>query len=57
MVAWTGIEQFYVGRFEPPPPADEPEDFVVCANAFAYFFTVFHLFCLFAFTKLSWFEK
>jgi N6-L-threonylcarbamoyladenine synthase len=30
MVAWTGIEHFRVGRFDPPPPADEPEDFVVC---------------------------
>ncbi|KAE7997093.1 hypothetical protein FH972_001759 [Carpinus fangiana] len=28
MVAWTGIEHFRVGRFDPPPPADEPEDFV-----------------------------
>lgn len=28
MVAWTGIEQFRVGRFDPPPPAEEPEDFV-----------------------------
>ncbi|CAH9096827.1 unnamed protein product [Cuscuta europaea] len=26
MVAWTGIEHFRVGRFDPPPPADEPED-------------------------------
>lgn len=32
MVAWTGIEQFRVGRFDPPPPAEEPEDFVVCLN-------------------------
>ncbi|CAL1385553.1 unnamed protein product [Linum trigynum] len=28
MVAWTGIEHFRMGRFDPPPPADEPEDFV-----------------------------
>ncbi|GMH00590.1 hypothetical protein Nepgr_002429 [Nepenthes gracilis] len=28
MVAWTGIEHFRVGRFDPPPPADEPEDAV-----------------------------
>ncbi|GLT39548.1 hypothetical protein SLA2020_137320 [Shorea laevis] len=28
MVAWTGIEQFAVGRYDPPPPANEPEDFV-----------------------------
>ncbi|XP_050236642.1 probable tRNA N6-adenosine threonylcarbamoyltransferase, mitochondrial [Mercurialis annua] len=27
MVAWTGIEHFCMGRFDPPPPADEPEDF------------------------------
>ncbi|GFY94228.1 glycoprotease 1 [Actinidia rufa] len=26
MVAWTGIEHFRVGRFDPPPPADEAED-------------------------------
>ncbi|RRT60158.1 hypothetical protein BHM03_00021142 [Ensete ventricosum] len=26
MVAWTGIEHFLLGRFDPPPPADEPED-------------------------------
>lgn len=26
MVAWTGIEHFRMGRFDPPPPADEPED-------------------------------
>lgn len=26
MVAWTGIENFCMGRFDPPPPADEPED-------------------------------
>ncbi|CAK9318974.1 unnamed protein product [Citrullus colocynthis] len=26
MVAWTGLEHFRVGRFDPPPPADEPED-------------------------------
>ncbi|KAJ4727144.1 O-sialoglycoprotein endopeptidase [Melia azedarach] len=28
MVAWTGVEHFCVGRFDPPPPANEPEDFV-----------------------------
>ncbi|KDP28771.1 hypothetical protein JCGZ_14542 [Jatropha curcas] len=28
MVAWTGIEHFCMGRFDPPPPADEAEDFV-----------------------------
>ncbi|XP_052179771.1 probable tRNA N6-adenosine threonylcarbamoyltransferase, mitochondrial [Diospyros lotus] len=28
MVAWTGIEHFRVGRFDPPPPADEAEDTV-----------------------------
>lgn len=30
MVAWTGIEHLRMGRFDPPPPADEPEDLVVC---------------------------
>ncbi|XP_015888677.3 probable tRNA N6-adenosine threonylcarbamoyltransferase, mitochondrial [Ziziphus jujuba] len=28
MVAWTGIEHYRMGRFDPPPPADEPEDFM-----------------------------
>lgn len=30
MIAWTGIEHFRVGRFDPPPPADEAEDTIVC---------------------------
>jgi hypothetical protein len=30
MVAWTGIEHFRVGRYDPPPPAEDPEDFQVC---------------------------
>ena len=29
MVAWTGLEHFRVGRFDPPPPATEPDDYVV----------------------------
>lgn len=29
MVAWTGLEHFRVGRYDPPPPATEPDDFVV----------------------------
>ncbi|QCE02943.1 probable tRNA N6-adenosine threonylcarbamoyltransferase, mitochondrial isoform X2 [Vigna unguiculata] len=28
MIAWTGIEHFRMGRYDPPPPAEEPEDFV-----------------------------
>ncbi|KAL4188269.1 hypothetical protein AMTRI_Chr09g23060 [Amborella trichopoda] len=28
MVAWTGIEHFRLGRFDPPPPEDEQEDTV-----------------------------
>ncbi|KAF8379294.1 hypothetical protein HHK36_028727 [Tetracentron sinense] len=28
MVAWTGIEHFCLGRYDPPPPADEPEDYL-----------------------------
>lgn len=32
MVAWTGIEHFQMGRYDPPPPADEPEDAVVCLS-------------------------
>ncbi|KAL5073216.1 hypothetical protein RYX36_012200 [Vicia faba] len=27
MIAWTGIEHFRVGRYDPPPPAEDPEDF------------------------------
>ncbi|XP_068669714.1 probable tRNA N6-adenosine threonylcarbamoyltransferase, mitochondrial isoform X2 [Aristolochia californica] len=26
MVAWTGLEHYRLGRFDHPPPADEPED-------------------------------
>jgi len=26
MVAWTGIEHFRLGRWEPPPAVEEPED-------------------------------
>ncbi|KAL4585863.1 hypothetical protein LXL04_010490 [Taraxacum kok-saghyz] len=26
MIAWTGIENFRLGRFDPPPPVIEPED-------------------------------
>ncbi|KAE9460001.1 hypothetical protein C3L33_08094, partial [Rhododendron williamsianum] len=29
MIAWTGIEHFRVGRFDPPPPADKAEDTIV----------------------------
>lgn len=29
MIAWTGIEHFRVGRYDPPPPAEDPEDFFV----------------------------
>lgn len=29
MVAWTGIEHFRMGRYDPPPPPQDPEDFVV----------------------------
>ncbi|KAJ4848726.1 glutamated carboxypeptidase [Turnera subulata] len=28
MVAWAGIEHFRVGRFDPPPPAELPVDFM-----------------------------
>ncbi|CAF2094407.1 unnamed protein product [Brassica rapa] len=28
MVTWTGLEHFRVGRFNPPPPAIEADDFV-----------------------------
>ncbi|KAK8944389.1 hypothetical protein KSP39_PZI007822 [Platanthera zijinensis] len=28
MVAWTGIEHFILGRFDPPPPAFDPEDYM-----------------------------
>lgn len=29
MIAWTGIEHFHMGRYDPPPPACEPEDAMV----------------------------
>lgn len=29
MIAWTGIEHFLAGRFDPPPPANEPENYLV----------------------------
>ncbi|KAG6505172.1 hypothetical protein ZIOFF_037525 [Zingiber officinale] len=29
MIAWTGIEHFLSGRFDPPPPDNEPEDAMV----------------------------
>ncbi|KAF6174351.1 hypothetical protein GIB67_014527 [Kingdonia uniflora] len=29
MVAWTGIEHFRKGRFDPPPSADEPDDYTI----------------------------
>lgn len=29
MIAWTGVEHFRVGRFDPPPPAGEAEDTLV----------------------------
>lgn len=34
MVAWAGIEHFRMGRFDPPPPANEPEDALVCFPTF-----------------------
>ncbi|CAK9186537.1 unnamed protein product [Ilex paraguariensis] len=37
MVAWTGIEHFRVGRFDPPPPANEPEDTLVCSSFLCFF--------------------
>lgn len=46
MVAWTGIEHFRQGRFDPPPPAKEPEDIVVCLNLEVKYITVF-VFCFF----------
>ncbi|KAL8495624.1 hypothetical protein ACS0TY_019661 [Phlomoides rotata] len=29
MIAWTGIEHFRMGRYDPPPPACEPDDAVL----------------------------
>lgn len=29
MVAWTGIEHFFLGRFDPPPPSNEPDDSMI----------------------------
>lgn len=33
-MAWTGIEHFRMGRYDPPPPPEDPEDFVVCLDMF-----------------------
>lgn len=30
MIAWTGIEHLRMGRYDPPPPACEPDDAQVC---------------------------
>lgn len=40
MIAWTGIEHFRLGRFDPPPPANEPEDSVVCVASCSYSISV-----------------
>lgn len=32
MVAWTGIEHYCMGRFDPAPSADKAEEFVVCSQ-------------------------
>ena len=37
MVAWTGIEHFSVGRFDPPPSVDELEDAVVSTASYFLF--------------------
>lgn len=44
MVAWTGIEHFRMGRFDPPPPANEPEDAVVCLSVTLKFGLFCHAF-------------
>lgn len=36
MIAWAGIEHFRMGRYDPPPPACEPEDAVVCLFFFVH---------------------
>lgn len=36
MIAWTGIEHFQMGRYDPPPPACEPADALV--SHFPFFF-------------------
>lgn len=43
-MAWTGLEHFRVGRFDPPPPAIEPDDFVVrSSNKAQYFLKILSL--------------
>ncbi|KAK9103266.1 hypothetical protein Sjap_020520 [Stephania japonica] len=36
MIAWTGIEHFTRGRYDPPPPADEPDDALLSRNQMIY---------------------
>lgn len=36
MIAWTGIEHFRMGRYDPPPPACEPADATVSSFWFHY---------------------
>lgn len=42
MIAWTGIEHFRMGRFDPPPPATEPDD--VKVSLFPMFTTLSNCF-------------
>lgn len=41
MVAWTGIENFRVGRYDPPPPANDPDDFMVCGKYLSIYWALF----------------
>lgn len=52
-MAWTGIENFCMGRFDPPPPADEPEDIEVffLENLYRYDCFSFKILFICLFTK------
>lgn len=45
MIAWTGIEHFRLGRYDPPPPADEPEDSVVWIFIWIIIFLRMSVYC------------
>lgn len=57
MVAWTGLEHFRVGRYDPPPPANEPEDYVVCFLIWFLIMIDFWEYCFIQITVLVWARK
>lgn len=58
-MAWTGIENFRMGRFDPPPPADEPEDIVVCMKTLItyYCFSINFFIFMFIVSVINYFAS